>query len=47
MYSWVIAAEDCGVKMRGREMVTCGLCSQWRTLHHVIPSGLHGRLGSN
>ena len=34
---WVTATEDCEVKARGRKMVTCGLCCQWRTLPHVVP----------
>ena len=31
------ATEDCGVEARGRKMVTCDLCSQRRTLPHVVP----------
>ena len=34
--SSVTATEDCGVKACGREMATCGLCSQRRTLPHVV-----------
>jgi len=34
------ATEDFGVKACGRKMVKCGLCSQWRTLPHVIPEQL-------
>jgi len=32
---WVTTTEDCGVKVYGCEMVTCGLCSRWRKLPHV------------
>jgi len=34
--SWVTTTQYCKVKACGHEMVTCGLCSQWRTLPHVI-----------
>jgi len=35
LYSWVTTTEDCGVKGRGREMVTCVLCSGERKQQNV------------